>query len=138
MVPFTVGSYNENGYATYITGIKIKDGQKLTIGAVEHYTSGQASGHTWDDELGAYVPADYWDTNTWVRNAALYFTGALEGYDYAAAAKKVAEEIATEIVTVEEAAPAEGEVLYNVAGQVVDENYKGIVVTASGKKYLKK
>ena len=138
MVPFTVGSYNDQGYATYITGIKIKDGQKLTIGAVEHYTSGQASGHTWDDELGAYVPADYWDTNTWVRNAALYFTGALEGYDYAAAAKKVAEEIATEIVTIEEAAPAEGEVLYNVAGQVVDENYKGIVVTASGKKYLKK
>ena len=138
MVPFAVGSYNENGYATYITGIKIKDGQKLTIGAVEHYTSGQASGHTWNDELGAYEPAAYWDTNTWVRNAALYFTGALEGYDYAAAAKKVAEEIATEIVTVEEAAPAEGEVLYNVAGQVVDENYKGIVVTASGKKYLKK
>ena len=138
MVPFTVGSYNENGYATYITGIKIKDGQKLTIGAVEHYTSGQASTHTWNEELGAYEPAAYWDTNTWVRNAALYFTGALEGYDYAAAAKKVAEEIATEIVTVEEAAPAEGEVLYNVAGQVVDENYKGIVVTASGKKYLKK
>lgn len=138
MVPFTVGSYNENGYATYITGIKIKDGQKLTIGAVEHYTSGQASTHTWNEELGAYEPAAYWDTNTWVRNAALYFTGALEGYDYAAAAKKVAEEIATEIVTIEEAAPAEGEVLYNVAGQVVDENYKGIVVTASGKKYLKK
>ena len=94
--------------------------------------------HTWNEELGAYEPAAFWDTNTWVRNATLYFTAPLEGYDYAAAAKKVAEEIATEIVTVEEAAPAEGEVLYNVAGQVVDENYKGIVVTASGKKYLKK
>ena len=138
MVPFTVGAYNDQGYATYIPGIKIKDGQKLTIGAVEHLVSGKASTHTWNEELGAYEPAAFWDTNTWVRNATLYFTAPLEGYDYAAAAKKVAEEIATEIVTVEEAAPAEGEVLYNVAGQVVDENYKGIVVTADGKKFLQK
>ena len=137
MVPFTVGAYNDQGYATYITDIKIKDGQKLTIGAVEHYTSGKASSHTWNDELGAYEPMDYWDTNTWVRNAALYFTAPLEGYDYAKAAQDLSKDIETAIETVETAS-ADGEVLYNLAGQQVDENYKGIVVTASGKKYLKK
>ena len=80
---------------------------------------------------------DYWDTNTWVRNAALYFTAPLEGYDYAKAAQDLSKDIETAIETVETAS-ADGEVLYNLAGQQVDENYKGIVVTASGKKYLKK
>lgn len=136
MVPFTVGSYNDQGYATYIPGIKIKDGQKLTIGAVEHYTSGKASGHDWDDELGAYVPANYWDTNTWVRNAVLYFTNPLEGYDYKKAADALAQDIATEIVAVEDASAKKVGVLYNVAGQQVDANYSGIVINAAGKKFF--
>ena len=137
MVPFTVGSYNDQGYATYIPGIKIKDGQKLTIGAVEHYTSGKASGHNWDADLGAYVPADYWDTNTWVRNATLYFTNPLEGYDYAAAAKKLADDIETAIEAVEATPAAQSDVIYNLAGQQVDENYKGIVIK-NGVKFLQK
>ena len=137
MVPFTVGAYNTNGYATYISGIKIKDGQKLTIGAVEHYTSGKASGHDWDDELGAYVPKDFWDTNTWVRNATLYFTNPLEGYDYAAAAKKLADDIETAIEAVEATPAAQSDAIYNLAGQQVDENYKGIVIK-NGVKFLQK
>ena len=137
MVPFTVGSYNDQGYATYIPGIKIKDGQKLTIGAVEHYTSGKASGHNWDADLDAYVPADYWDTNTWVRNATLYFTNPLEGYDYAAAAQKLAQDIETAIEAVEATPAAQTDVIYNLAGQQVDENYKGIVIK-NGVKVLQK
>lgn len=137
MVPFTVGAYNDQGYATYIPGIKIKDGQKLTIGAVEHLGSGKASTHTWSEELGAYEPAAFWDTNTWVRNATLYFTAPLEGYDYAKAAADLAQDIATEIESVD-VAPAQNDgVIYNVSGQQVDENYKGIVII-NGKKYLQK
>ena len=136
MVPFSVGAYNTEGYATYISGIKIKDGQKLTIGAVEHYTSGKASGHDWDDELGAYVPANFWDTNTWVRNAVLYFTNPLEGYDYKKAAEALAQDIATEITTVEDVSAKKVGVLYNVAGQQVDANYSGIVINAAGKKFF--
>ena len=138
MVPFTVGAYNDQGYATYIPGIKIKDGQKLTIGAVEHLVSGKASTHTWNEELGAYEPAAYWDTNTWVRNATLYFTAPLEGYDYKAAAQKLANDIETAIETVEAAPAKQNGALFNLAGQQVDENYKGIVVTADGKKFLQK
>ncbi len=136
MVPFTVGAYNTNGFPTYITDIKIKDGQKLTIGAVEHLVSGKASTHTWNDELGAYEPAAFWDTNTWVRDAVLYFTAPLEGYDYKAAAQKLANDIETAIETVE-AAPAKDNALYNVAGQKVNASYKGIVIK-NGKKYLLK
>lgn len=136
MVPFSVGAYNTNGYATYIPGIKIKDGQKLTIGAVEHYTSGKASGHDWDDELGAYVPANYWDTNTWVRDAVLYFTNPLEGYDYKKAAEDLAKDIATEIIAVENTSAKKVGVLYNLAGQQVDANYSGIVINAAGKKFM--
>ncbi|MBO4430487.1 MAG: hypothetical protein J5790_04005, partial [Bacteroidaceae bacterium] len=136
MVPFSVGAYNTNGYATNNPGIKIKDGQKLTIGAVEHYTSGKASGHDWDDELGAYVPANYWDTNTWVRDAVLYFTNPLEGYDYKKAAEDLAKDIATEIIAVENASAKKVGVLYNLAGQQVDANYSGIVINAAGKKFM--
>ena len=137
MVPFTVGSYNDQGYATYIPGIKIKDGQKLTIGAVEHLGSGKASTHTWSEELGAYEPAAFWDTNTWVRNATLYFTNPLEGYDYAAAAQKLAQDIETAIEAVEATPAAQTDVIYNLAGQQVDENYKGIVIK-NGVKVLQK
>lgn len=136
MVPFTVGAYNTNGFPTYITDIKIKDGQKLTIGAVEHLVSGKASTHTWNDELGAYEPAAFWDTNTWVRDAVLYFTAPLEGYDYKAAAEALKSDIETAIETVE-AAPAKDNALYNVAGQKVNASYKGIVIK-NGKKYLLK
>ncbi|MBR1491914.1 MAG: hypothetical protein IJ610_04085 [Bacteroidaceae bacterium] len=136
MVPFTVGAYNTNGFPTYITDIKIKDGQKLTIGAVEHLVSGKASTHTWNDELGAYEPAAFWDTNTWVRDAVLYFTAPLDDYNYAAAAEALKSDIATAIETVE-AAPAKDNALYNVAGQKVNASYKGIVIK-NGKKYLLK
>lgn len=136
MVPFAVGAYNTNGFPTYITDIKIKDGQKLTIGAVEHLVSGKASTHTWNDELGAYEPATFWDTNTWVRDAVLYFTAPLDDYNYAAAAEALKSDIATAIETVE-AAPAKDNALYNVAGQKVNASYKGIVIK-NGKKYLLK
>ncbi len=137
MVPFSVGAYNTNGYPTYITNIKIKEGQKLTIGAVEHYTSGQASGHNWDSEIGAYEAAAFWDTNTWVRDAVLYFTAPLDDFDYAKAAKELAADIATGISSVEKKAPANDGAIYNLAGQKVDASYKGIVIV-NGAKYLQK
>jgi hypothetical protein len=73
-----------------------------------------------------------------VRNATLYFTAPLEGYDYKAAAQKLANDIETAIETVEAAPAKQNGALFNLAGQQVDENYKGIVVTADGKKFLQK
>ena len=136
MAPFAVGGNTGAGFPTYIYQVTVKEGQALTIGAVENYTSGKASGHNWDAEAGAYEVKDFWDTNTYVRDAQIYFTAPVEGYDYAAAAKKLADEIATDIETVE-AAPAKTGILYNLAGQQVDENYKGIVIV-NGVKYLQK
>lgn len=138
MSPFWVGGYNDQGFPTGIYWVRVEDGQKLTFGAVEQYLSGKASGHDWNAELGDYVPARYWDTNTWVRNARLYFYAPLDDYDYAAAAQRMQQDIETAIETVEEAPAKQGGVLYNIAGQQVDENYKGIVVTEDGKKYLQK
>ena len=138
MSPFWVGGYNDQGFPTGIYWVRVEDGQKLTFGAVEQYLSGKASGHDWNAELGDYVPARYWDTNTWVRNARLYFYAPLDDYDYAAAAQRMQQDIETAIETVEDAPAKQGGVLYNIAGQQVDENYKGIVVTEDGKKYLQK
>lgn len=46
-------------------------------------------------------------------------------------------EVATGIETVNNEQPAE-KVLYNTAGQIVDDSYKGIVIDSEGNKYLKK
>jgi len=138
MSPFWVGGYNDQGFPTGIYWIRVEDGQKLTIGAVEQYLSGKASGHDWDAELGDYVPARYWDTNTWVRDAKLYFYAPLDGFDYAAAAQRLKQDIETAIENIENATTEQSVVLYNLAGQQVDANYKGIVVTSEGKKFLQK
>lgn len=127
MAPFAVGGNTGAGFPTYIYTVTAKEGQTLTIGAVENYTSGKASGHNWDADTGAYESKDYWDTNTYVREAQIYFTAPFDGYDYEAAAKKLADEIATDIEAIE-AAPAKTGTIYNLAGQLVDENYKGIVI----------
>ena len=135
--PFAIGAYNTNGYPTSIYKVTVKDGQKLTFGAVEQYLSGKASGHDWDAEIGDYVPANYWDTNTWVRDAKLYFYAPLDDFDYATAAQRMKQDIETAIENIENASAKQGGVLYNLAGQQVDENYKGIVIK-NGVKVLQK
>jgi hypothetical protein len=58
----------------------------------------------------------------------------MPGYDY----PKAAEEYANGIEIVEAIKAAKGGATFNVAGQLVDENYKGIVIKADGtKKYQK-
>ena len=118
MVPFAVGGNTGSGFPTYIYKVTVKEGQKLTIGAVENYTSGKASGHNWDAEAGAYEPKDFWDTNTYVRDAQIFFTAPLEGYDYAAAADALAKDIETGIETVENA-PAQKDGKYFINGKIV-------------------
>ena len=133
MVPFAIGDKTGQGFPTLIADITIKEGQKLTIGAVENYTSGKASGHNFDAETGEYeATPNGWDTNTYVRDVQIYFTSGIEGYDYAAAAGT----LETAIETVE--APAtKATGIYNLAGQKVDAAYKGIVIK-NGRKMLQK
>ena len=135
--PFAVGTYNESGFPTSIYKVTVKEGQKLTFGAVEHYLSGYASTHEFNAELGDYVHSKYWATNTWVRDAKLYFYAPLDDFDYAAAAQRMKQDIETAIENVENALAQQDDVLYNLAGQQVDENYKGIVIK-NGVKFLQK
>lgn len=124
MAPFSVGGYQEVRVCV-VNGLEVKEGSKLTIGVVEHYTSGLA------EKDGN--PLTYWDTNTWVDNAFLYFVAPLEGYDYKAAADKVAQEVETGIATAAVKSNAAG--IYNVNGIKVSALQKGIniVVDAEGK-----
>ena len=132
VTPFAIGSIG-NVYPSLVQNVVVKEGQKLTIGAIEHYTSGKASGHNWDAEAGAYEPKDFWDTNSYVGDTKIYFSAPLEGYDYA----KAAGNLETAIETVEVAPAAKAQAIYNLAGQKVNANYKGIVIK-NGKKVLVK
>ena len=125
---FSVGGYG-SPQPTYVYNVVVNEGQQLRIGAVEHYTSGLA--------MKNGEATSFWDTTTFVDNARIYFSAPLEGYDYAAAAQKLENEIATEIKTVDAAPAQQNNVIVNLAGQQVDENYKGIVIK-NGVKYLQK
>ena len=72
MVPFAIGGWGT--HPTVIKNVTVGEGQKLTIGIVEHYTSGKAT--------KGGEPKDFWDTNTFADDARLYFVAPLEGYDY--------------------------------------------------------
>ena len=132
-VPFAAGG-SWFGHPTVIPGVQVKEGSKLTIGAVEKYQSGKATGHDWDAKADNYKPTNNWETNTFVGESRLYFVAPLAGYDYAQAA----EDMATSIENIE-AAPAakKANAIYNLAGQRVDASYKGIVIK-NGKKVLVK
>lgn len=125
MTPFAAGG-SWVGHPTVVKNVTVKDGQKLTIGVVEHLVSGKASNHD-------YEATDYWDTNTFASDARLYFVAPIPGYDYAAALN----DMATAIETIEAAPAANSNTIYNLAGQRVDASYKGIVIK-NGKKYLVK
>ncbi|MBQ9361974.1 MAG: hypothetical protein IJT97_00985 [Bacteroidaceae bacterium] len=92
MVPFSAGP-SWSGHPTVIKNVAVGEGQKLTIGVIEHLTSGKASDHDFDVETGEYVPSDWWNTNTFAGDARLYFVAPLEGYDYSAAGKISVEDI---------------------------------------------
>lgn len=129
-VPFAAGGGWGQTFATLIPNVVVKEGQKLTIGAVEHYTSGKASGHDWTPGEG-YNATGAWDTNTYVRGANLYFSAPLEGYDYAKAASDLETDV-EEIIS----APSKATVkaIYNANGVKISHLEKGIniVVFSNG------
>ena len=131
-VPFAAGG-SWFGHPTVIPGVEVKEGSKLTIGAVEKYLSGKATGHDWDSEAEAYKPTNNWETNTFVGESRLYFVAPLADYDYA----KAAEDLITSVENIEAAAAKGSDAIYNLAGQRVDASYKGIVIK-NGKKYMVK
>jgi len=117
MVPFSAGS-SWAGHPTAIRNVAVGEGQKLTIGVVEHLTSGKASGHDFDAETGAYVSSDWWNTNTFAGDARLFFAAPLDGYNYA--------EQVTAIESKSAAAGAQIAKIYNVAGSRQNALQKGI------------
>ncbi|NLV52970.1 MAG: hypothetical protein GXY64_06865 [Bacteroidales bacterium] len=129
MAPFAYGATNFEGLNTYLRKVKItKPGQKLTIGAVENYTSGLA--------VKGADAMEYWDTNTYVKNAKIYFVNPDPTFDYAKAAADLNAEITTDIKSFEAPAVKTG-AAYNLSGQKVGAEYKGIVII-NGKKILRK
>ncbi len=115
VAPFESGT-DWGGYATVIRNVTVKEGQKLTIGAIEHYVSGKAT------NLG--VATDFWDTNTTVCDARLYFVAPLAGYDYAKAAQDM--ETGIEAVAQNGSRAAKVAGIYSVSGARVTKLQKGI------------
>ncbi len=116
MVPFAIGGWGT--HPTVIKNVSVGEGQKLTIGIVEHYTSGKAT-------KGGEA-RDNWDTNTFADDARLYFVAPLEGYNYSNVADAITETAA--------AGKAEVKAIYNAAGASINKLQKGvnIVVYANG------
>ena len=121
MTPFAAGS-SWFGHPTVIPNVTVKKGQKLTIGVVEHYVSGKASGHTFDEEAGEYTPTDRWDTNTFAGEARMYFVAPLSGFDYAAAAA----ELQDGVQDLSNASNARIATLYSVSGLRLGAMQKGV------------
>ncbi|MBO7569016.1 MAG: hypothetical protein J6T11_01505 [Bacteroidaceae bacterium] len=125
MTPFAIAS-GWAGFPCVIPNVEVKEGSILRIGVVEHMVSGKAKKDGQERTV--------WDTNTFFTDARMYFVAPLEGYDYA----KAAQEMETSIEDIEAAADAKNtDAIYNLAGQLVDENYKGVVII-NGKKVLMK
>ena len=113
MVPFAAGS-SWAGHPTLIR-VEVKEGQKLTIGAVEHYTSGKASNHN-------YEATGSWDTNTFFGDTRLFFAAPSVGFDYAAAAAGMSDSIESVGNNASKATVG----IYNVNGVRVSSLQKGI------------
>ena len=83
MVPFAIGGWGT--HPTVIKNVSVGEGQKLTIGIVEHYTSGKAT-------KGGEAKT-FWDTNTFADDARLYFVAPLAGFDYSAGSRITVQDI---------------------------------------------
>lgn len=116
MVPFAAGGSFGVTLSTVIPNVTVKEGQTLTIGIVEHYTSGKATKNG--------EPLDFWDTNTFANDARLFFVAPLEGYDYAKAAADL--ETGIESVGSDNAETAKVAGIYNVNGAKVNVLQKGL------------
>lgn len=110
MAPFAAGS-SWFGHPTVISGVKVAEGKKLTIGVVEHLVSGKASGHD-------YAPTDWWNTNTFAGEARMYFVAPLPGFDYANAT--------VDIQNVSTSSAARIATIYSVSGTRMSQMQKGV------------
>lgn len=111
MTPFAAGS-SWFGHPTVISGVKVGEDKKLTIGVVEHLVSGKASGHD-------YAPTDWWNTNTFAGEARMYFVAPLPGYDYAKATADIIQNVNTD-------SKARIATIYNVSGTRMSQMQKGV------------
>lgn len=118
VAPFEAGS-DWGGFATFVKEIAVGADGELTIGVHEEVLSGQG-----DDGNGTK-----WNTNTFFDYARIFMVGTDPTFDYANAA--------TGIQNIENEKASTFGVKYNVAGQAVGADFKGVVIM-NGKKYLAK
>ena len=126
-----VGSYYGNdddanadpAYFTFVTNIEVGEEGTLLIGAKEHYISGVARNHEKNE------PQAFWTGTTMCDDARIFLVAPLPGYDYKKEADAIEVVKAIEVKT--------NGAIFNVAGQRVGADYKGIVIK-NGKKYLNK
>ncbi len=118
VAPFEAGG-DWLGYATFVKEIAVGADGELTIGVHEEVLSGQG-----DAAEGAK-----WNTNTFFDDARIFMVGTDPEFNYA--------EAATGIQNIENEKASTFGVKYNVAGQAVGADFKGVVIM-NGKKYLAK
>lgn len=116
VAPYQIGD-DWNGYLTVLDNINItSEDQVLTIGMVENYLSGKA--------MKDGAATDYWDTNTTIDNARIYFLEKDPNFTYAVDPTFISE--------AKEAKAGNG-VIVNLAGQKINKLQKGVNIV-NGKK----
>lgn len=121
VAPF-IGAGSGSRPDTFAQEVKAIDGQ-VTIGAYEHYVSGKAEKH--EDN----TPQPFWTGTTMADNARLYLVAPDPDFDYAAAS--------TGIEGLKDNAAVKTGATFNLAGQQVGRDYKGVVIIG-GKKMFRK
>ena len=121
VAPF-IGAGSGSRPDTFAQEVKAIDGQ-VTIGAYEHYVSGKAEKH--EDN----TPQPFWTGTTMADNARLYLVAPDPDFDYAAAS--------TGIEGLKDNAAVQAGATFNLAGQQVGRDYKGVVIIG-GKKMFRK
>lgn len=118
MVPYIAGS-DWNGYITVLENICVtEEGQTITIGMIENYLSGKA--------IKDGAAFDYWDTNTTIDNARIYFVEKDPVFDYGEGATGIKD---AKVIK------SANKRIFNISGQELKKLQRGINIV-DGKKRI--
>lgn len=118
VAPYIAGS-DWNGYITLLENICVtEEGQTITIGMIENYLSGKA--------IKDGAAADYWDTNTTIDNARIYFVEKDPVFDYGEGATGIKD---AKVIK------SANKRIFNISGQELKKLQRGINIV-DGKKRI--
>lgn len=118
VAPYIAGS-DWNGYITVLENICVtEEGQTITIGMIENYLSGKA--------IKDGAAFDYWDTNTTIDNARIYFVEKDPVFDYGEGATGIKD---AKVIK------SANKRIFNISGQELKKLQRGINIV-DGKKRI--